>query len=193
MSAATSEQQDGYSLVPTNDTMGRGLHDEMWTEDYPLDNQAVIEHCREHGWTGAHVFTGPVGAIIGAEGREDNYHGWIDARPGIESGAATDPLPTGRELQDTSATNTQTVSFEDLRLGDRIVAGRLVFEVVGSEPIAFSTSRSPTGLVWSVAVKSIPVNSGLLYIHAKENTIFLEAASRDERVEVLVPTPAVTA
>lgn len=40
----------------------------------------IVEICVVEGWSGAHVFAGAHGPIYDAEGREENYHGWIDAR-----------------------------------------------------------------------------------------------------------------
>lgn len=78
-------EREGYTLVPSEDNLNRrDAEAEAWVESYPLDQDAVIAHCREHGYDGATVYTGPHGPYFdgdpAAEGNPVNYCGWIDAR-----------------------------------------------------------------------------------------------------------------
>jgi hypothetical protein len=87
-----------YTLIPTFPTSEdpEGFshdHSQSWILDaaagFDIQN-AVIRTCREIEATGATVYNGPHGAILGPEGYEDNYCGWIDARE--------NPVPVGPAL-----------------------------------------------------------------------------------------------
>ncbi len=69
-----------YTLRPTADNPElTSLRDEDYVVEV-VNEREVIDECRKSGWSGVHVFSGSHGPVYGEEGREENYHGWIDAR-----------------------------------------------------------------------------------------------------------------